>query len=44
MDLSKFAKLDHFEYLVKYLEKLYEFDSKTVGGTLPNDDFYYLEK
>lgn len=26
-----------------YLEKLYEFDSKTIGGALPDDDFYYLE-
>lgn len=27
-----------------YLEKLYEFDPKTVGGNLPDDNFYYLEK
>ncbi|MBQ8992666.1 MAG: ABC transporter substrate-binding protein [Turicibacter sp.] len=27
-----------------YLEKLYEFDPKTVGGALPDDNFYYLEK
>lgn len=27
-----------------YLQKLYEFDAKTVGGTLPDDDFYYLSK
>lgn len=26
-----------------YLEKLYEFEPKTVGGTLPDDNFYYLE-
>lgn len=27
-----------------YLESLYEFDAKLVGGELPEDDFYYLEK
>lgn len=32
------------EEIQLYLEKLYEFDAKTVGGALPNDDFYYLEK
>ena len=32
------------EEIQLYLEKLYEFDPKTVGGALPNDDFYYLEK
>lgn len=25
-----------------YLEVLYDFDVKTVGGTLPEDDFYYV--
>lgn len=25
-----------------YLEKLYNFEPKTVGGTLPDDDFYYV--
>lgn len=27
-----------------YLEKLYDFDPKTVGGALPDDNFYYLDK
>lgn len=25
-----------------YLEKLYEFEPKTIGGSLPDDNFYYL--
>lgn len=32
------------EEIELYLEKLYEFDPKTVGGALPQDDFYYLIK
>lgn len=27
-----------------YLEKLYEFDPKTIGGSLPDDNFYYLNQ
>lgn len=27
-----------------YLQKLYDFDAKTVGGALPEDDFYYFVK
>lgn len=32
------------EEIELYLGKLYKFDSKTVGGALPEDDFYYLVK
>ena len=32
------------EEIELYLEKLYEFDPKTVGGALPEDEFYYLIK
>ena len=27
-----------------YLEKLYEFEPKTIGGSLPDDNFYYLNQ
>lgn len=27
-----------------YLQKLYDFDAKTVGGALPEEDFYYFIK
>ena len=27
-----------------YLEKLFEFEPKTIGGALPDDDFYYLNQ
>lgn len=32
------------EEIELYLQKLYEFDVNTVGGSLPNEDFYYLNK
>lgn len=32
------------EEIELYLQKLYDFDVKTVGGNLPNEDFYYLNK
>lgn len=34
--------LDAQEEINLYLEKLYEFEPKTVGGSLPDDQFYYL--
>lgn len=32
------------EEIEPYLQQLYEFDPRTVGGALPGDDFYYLVK
>lgn len=35
---------DAKEEIELYLEKLFEFNPQTVGGALPEDDFYYLTK
>lgn len=32
------------EEIQLYLEKLFEFEPKTIGGSLPDDDFYYLNQ
>lgn len=35
---------DMKEMLAKYLENLYEYNPQLVGGSVPSDDFYYIQK